>query len=116
MLRLALVLSILALTCGGFAETGGGATNSASKANMSNARIVCTVFGRYCVQAIRVASCESGLNIWARNGQYLGLFQMGGYARSRYGHGNSAWVQARAAYRYFIDSGRDWSPWSCKPY
>lgn len=73
------------------------------------------VFGRHSDDAIRVARCESGLHVWARNGQYLGLFQMGSYARSTYGHSNSALGQARAAFRYFIDSGRDWSPWTCKP-
>ncbi len=73
------------------------------------------VFGRYSSQAIRVASCESRLSIWARNGQYLGLFQMGSYARARYGHGWNAWAQARAAHRYFVASGRSWGPWQCKP-
>ena len=77
---------------------------------------ICHYFGSYCWQAVRVARCESGLSVWARNGQYLGLFQMGSYARARYGHGNDAWSQSRAAYRYFIDSGRDWSPWTCKPW
>lgn len=81
----------------------------------SNSQIICKVFGPYCWQALRVARCESGLYTWARNGQYLGLFQMGSYARARYGHGNDPWTQARAAYRYFVDSGRDWSPWTCKP-
>ena len=81
-----------------------------------NRSIICKVFGRYCSQAIRVSSCESGHHTWAQNGQYLGLFQMGYYARSRYGHSSNAWGQARAAYRYFVDSGRDWSPWSCKPW
>jgi hypothetical protein len=82
---------------------------------LSNVQVICRVFGPYCGQAIRVSRCETGgaFNTNAQNGQYLGLFQMGSYARSRYGHGSSAWVQARAAYRYFIDSGRDWSPWSC---
>lgn len=76
------------------------------------------VFGRYGAQAVRVAGCETGYtySVWARNGQYLGLFQMGSYARGKYGHSWSAWGQARAAYRYFVDSGRDWSPWSCKPW
>ena len=77
---------------------------------------ICKVFGKYCQQALRVSWCESRWYVWARNGQYLGLFQMGNYARSRYGHHPSnAWIQARAAYAYFVDSGRDWSPWSCKP-
>lgn len=80
-------------------------------------RVIRAVFGaRYDDQAVAVARCESGLSVWAKNGQYLGLFQMGSYARARYGHGNNAWVQARAAYHYFRDSGRDWSPWSCKPW
>jgi hypothetical protein len=87
-------------------------------------QVICQVFGSYCSQALRVARCESGLSIWARNanwppgdkGDYLGLFQMGDYARGRYGHGWDAWTQARAAYRYFLDSGRSWGPWTCKPW
>ena len=78
-------------------------------------RAICTTFGRYCAQALRVSWCESRHSIWARNGQYLGLFQMGSYARARYGHSWNAWGQARSAYRYFRDSGYDWSPWACKP-
>lgn len=73
------------------------------------------VFGPYAPQAHRVASCESGHDPTAVNGQYLGMFQMGSYARSKYGHGSDPLTQARAAYHYFVDSGRDWSPWSCKP-
>jgi hypothetical protein len=81
--------------------------------NPTNA--ICHVFGPYCSQALRVASCESGRGVWAQNGQYLGMFQMGSYARGRYGHSYTALGQARAAYAYFVDAGRDWSPWSCKP-
>lgn len=81
-----------------------------------NSAIIHKVFGRYGSQAVRVARCESGLTIGARNGQYLGLFQMGHFARSTYGHSWHAWGQARAAYRYFVASGRDWSPWACKPW
>jgi len=73
------------------------------------------VFGKYASQARRVAWCESKWDVRARNGQYLGLFQMGRRERMRYGHGMNAWTQSRAAYRYFVASGRDWSPWSCKP-
>lgn len=76
---------------------------------------ICDAFDRYCGQAIRVAWCESRLHTSARNGQYLGLFQMGSYARQLYGHGPTAHDQAIAAHRYFVSSGRDWSPWSCKP-
>jgi len=82
-----------------------------------NAAIIRAVFGSYGDQAVRVASCESGLSVYARNGQYLGLFQMGSYARQLYGHhANSPWLQARYAFNYFVASGKDWSPWSCKPW
>jgi hypothetical protein len=77
--------------------------------------IICKVFGPYCQQALRVSWCESKWYKWAGNGQYLGLFQMGSSERAKYGHGGGAWAQAKAAYRYFVASGRDWSPWSCKP-
>ncbi len=81
---------------------------------MSASEAICQVFGLYCAQALRVARCESGLRTWASNGQYLGLFQMGAYARARYGHASDAYGQARAAYRYFRDSGYRWGPWTCK--
>lgn len=79
---------------------------------------ICHIFGRYCSQALAVSRCESGQShsVRAQNGQYLGMFQMGNYARSAYGHGYTPLEQAYAAYRYFVASGRDWSPWSCKPY
>ncbi len=77
---------------------------------------ICIVFGSYCGQALRVALCESRYDVNAQNGQYLGLFQMGSHERSTYGHGSTPLAQARAAYRYFVASGRDWSPWECKPW
>ncbi len=80
------------------------------------AKAICHVFGSYCKQALQVARCESGVETSAQNGQYRGLFQMGSNERQLFGHGESALVQARAAYRYFVRSGRDWSPWSCKPW
>lgn len=74
------------------------------------------VFGPYHgAAAVRVARCESGVRPWAQNGQYVGLFQMGAAERRRYGHGVNTWQQARAARRYFVASGKDWSPWGCKP-
>ena len=80
-------------------------------------KAICAVFGgRHCKEALAVAHCESRLTTTAANGQYLGLFQMGSTPRRIYGHGASAYEQARAAYAYFVDSGRDWSPWSCKPW
>jgi len=77
---------------------------------------ICHVFGTYCTQALVVSDCESGHSIHAHNGQYLGLFQMGSSERRIYGHGPTAITQSYAAYAYFVDSGKDWSPWSCKPY
>lgn len=72
-------------------------------------------------EAVRVVKCEAG-KYWymgyphfAHNGQYLGMFQMGSWERRIYGHGPDPWKQAFAAYRYFIASGHDWSPWECKP-
>ena len=73
---------------------------------------ICTVFGSYCQEAVAVAWCESRLTTSAQNGQYRGLFQMGSYERSLFGHGSTAHDQARAAHRYFVRSGRDWSPWA----
>ena len=77
---------------------------------------ICTVFRRHCREALAVAWCESRLDTRARNGQYLGLFQMGWYERRLFGHGPTALAQSRAAHRYFVRSGRDWSPWGCKPW
>jgi hypothetical protein len=76
---------------------------------------ICGVFHGYCTQALDVARCESRLQTSARNGEYLGLFQMGYLARRLFGHGPTARAQALAAHKYFLHSGRDWSPWSCKP-
>ena len=66
-------------------------------------------------QAKRVARCESGLNPSATNGQYLGLFQMGGYHYWRFEGGawDDPYVNARAAGGLWLQSG--WQPWSCKP-
>jgi hypothetical protein len=79
------------------------------------ARVICSVFGRYCFEALRVARCESGLSVYARNGQYFGLFQMGWRERARFGGSTlSVWEQSRAAYHYFRVAG-GWGPWTCKP-
>jgi len=75
---------------------------------------ICDVFGAHCEDAVAVAWCESRLETTARNGQYLGVFQMGSYERRLFGHGSTAHEQARAAHRYFVVSGRDWSPWGCR--
>jgi hypothetical protein len=81
---------------------------------MKPRQAICHVFGRYCSQAVNVAWCESRLSTTARNGQYLGMFQMGSYERRLFGHGSSPHAQAIAAHKYFVLSGRDWSPWGCR--
>lgn len=75
---------------------------------------ICNVFGSYCQEALAVAWCESRYSTSAQNGQYRGLFQMGSSERRIFGHGSTARAQAVAAHRYFVRSGRDWSPWSCR--
>jgi hypothetical protein len=84
------------------------------RATLPPKQAICSVFGPYCEQAVAVAWCESRLRTTARNGQYLGMFQMGSSERELFGHGPSAHDQALAAHRYFVISGRDWSPWSCR--
>jgi hypothetical protein len=63
---------------------------------------------------LRVARCESNLQRAASNGQYLGLFQLGAYARGRYlrGDWSDAYANAMAAARYAHDTG-GWGPWTC---
>jgi hypothetical protein len=78
-------------------------------------KAICGVFRGYCQEAVDVAWCESRLHPDAQNGEYLGLFQMGSLPRRLFGHGQTAWAQALAAHKYFLSTGRDWSPWSCKP-
>lgn len=87
-----------------------------AQAQSRNVRqVICGVFGPYCDQALRVSWCESRWSTNARNGQYLGLFQLGSSERARYGHGPDPWTQAEAAFRYFADSHFSWGPWTCKP-
>jgi hypothetical protein len=92
-----------------------GARQLAAATPETPQHVICRIFGAYCGEALRVSQCESGFHTDAQNGQYLGLFQMGATERRLFGHGASAEEQARAALRYFVASGRDWSPWSCKP-
>ena len=95
---------------------GIAAANAEGSAQRPVPLAICDVFGaRYCAEALEVAWCESRFDTDARNGQYRGIFQMGSWERRTFGHGSSAPVQARAAERYFIRTGRDWSPWECRP-
>jgi hypothetical protein len=90
------------------------ARDARQRAAMTPRAAICDVFDTYCGEAVAVAWCESRLTTTAANGQYLGLFQMGSYERSLFGHGDTAHEQAVAAHKYFVLSGRDWSPWGCR--
>lgn len=100
------------------AEEAGAATKPALKrceqirgVHDRRACIIRSVFGpRHGARAVAVARCESGLNPNARNGQHLGVFQMGRRERARFGHGRTVLAQAIAARRYHAVSG--WSPWT----
>lgn len=112
-----IVFVIMLFIAAGTADDGKGAGNTLLPALSTDetALVICDVFGdRFCGQALRVAWCESRLHTTARNGQYLGLFQMGSSERRKYGHGRTARAQSIAALRYFNASGKDWSPWTCR--
>jgi hypothetical protein len=81
---------------------------------VGSVRIAATRYGLSADGMLRVARCESNLQRGATNGQYLGLFQLGTYARARYlrGDWSDAYANAVAAARYVHDAG-GWSPWSC---
>ena len=108
---------VVILACA-FALYTAQAAASTSASPARNAQIIRAVFGTHGSAAVRVASCESGLSEWARNGQYQNLFQMGYAERRRYGWhvaGSSPWLAAKAAYRYFKASGYSWRAWTCQP-
>lgn len=79
-------------------------------------------------QAKRVARCESTAHVsnavakrnklgrWAKNGQYIGVFQMGTNERAAYGQysvGSAARLQVQSAYNLY--KARGWQPWACRP-
>lgn len=79
-------------------------------------QLICNVFKSACSMALRVARRESGFSIYAANGQYLGIFQMGSAERAKFatiGY-STAYEQIIAAHNYFLVSG--WSPWSQTAY
>lgn len=83
-----------------------------SRISGSVPQIICRVFREDCSMAERVAYRESRYSIYAQNGQYLGIFQMGSHERSTYatiGY-STAYEQIVAAHNYYLVSG--WSPWS----
>lgn len=109
------ILFVIAIIWAIAAAQAEGATSHIAAMQARARPIICKVFGPYCQQALRVSWCESRHYKWAVNGQYRGLFQMGSWERRTYGDKPGAWAQSRAALAYFRASGRDWSPWSCKP-
>lgn len=67
-------------------------------------------------EAIDVFWCESRGRPTARNGQYMGLAQMGRREWARFGKGKSPYdpiANLEAAYRYYRVAG--WKPWECQP-
>lgn len=78
-------------------------------------RALVKYFGTAWVQAASVSFQEGSWHTWASNGCYQGTFQMGCSERRTYGHGSDLTSQVIAAARYWRASGRDWSPWECKP-
>lgn len=77
---------------------------------------ICRVFGPHCYEALRVSWCESRWHTWARNGSYLGLFQVSEHWRRTVpGWGPTPLQQARHAYRVFLKTGANWSHWECSP-
>ena len=62
-------------------------------------------------EAVQVARCETGgtFSVYARNGDYLGLFQQGSWSRS-FGHwAYNAWAQADSAFRAWRANGFCWT-------
>ncbi len=81
---------------------------------VGSVRLAASRYGLSSGGMLRVARCESNLQRAASNGQYLGLFQLGAYARERYlrGDWSDAYANAMAAARYAHDAG-GWGPWTC---
>lgn len=76
--------------------------------------LIMSIFGHHHgPKAVDVAWCESRYHTTARNGQYLGIFQMGSWERRNYAHGRytTARHQILAAHRYWLRVG--WGAWSC---
>lgn len=69
------------------------------------------VFGAAGEKAVQVARCESELKTTAKNGLFLGLFQLGKNERIDYGDGKDALSQINAAYQLYL--ARGWQPWQC---
>jgi hypothetical protein len=73
--------------------------------------VIREIFGVHGDKAVEVAQCESELAASAKNGNALGLFQLGVAERTEYGHGEDALTQIKAAYELFLTRG--WQPRMC---
>jgi len=70
-------------------------------------------FGVSWRDAAVVAWREATWHAWARNGQYLGTFQLGALERAAHGHGATLEEQVYAAASLW--HARGWSAWECRP-
>lgn len=122
----AFVLLVLIMSSNGSAHYKPGTHNAIHAIQKS----WCGKSNRKCAEgneAVSVAKCESA-QYWSLGIPHravgpndelgnprLSMFQMGTRERRLYGHGPDPWKQAKAAHRYYVSSGRDWSPWECQP-
>jgi hypothetical protein len=80
--------------------------------------MITQAFGPYAATALRVATCESGLNPGARNASGAsGVFQLmpSTWATTPY-HAASpfnAWANINAAHWLFVRDGDSWREWQC---
>lgn len=75
--------------------------------------LICRVFGSVCGAARSIAWTESRYRTWAKNGQYLGIFQMGSSERETYDT-----LPYTTAYNQIVDAhnmylARGFEPWYC---
>jgi hypothetical protein len=78
-------------------------------------RALQAVHGSHWQEAAIVSFGESSWHPDARNGQYLGYFQMGSYERSVTGWTSDVYGQVRAADRWNKMTGGGWRKWDCRP-
>lgn len=79
---------------------------------MAARRAIYATWGKDAHNGMIITACETGRtwNLWASNGQYKGLFQMGNYERATCGHAWNIWTQARAAWCWLHKTS--YSSWS----
>lgn len=82
---------------------------------LSPAGVIRQAFGGLSGEALRVASCESGLDPNATNGQYHGLFQLSAAWRAYFGIGEGYDPRSNARAAAAIHATHGWSPWECQP-